>query len=952
MRLISFNFLIAVLICFLIHNAFSSKCQGLATAALTDTIPLDPAVRKGHLANGFTYYIAYSKTPPAKVVMQLTVNAGTVLQDTDQVEHAHVLEHMGFGATKHFRSIFGYLDSIGLRRGADVNGATAADETNYWAVFPADGGEVQSKHLLVMLDFARGIIINPSSVDRERGVVIRETLGVGQMSESSEQFVDQYSKQIFRHSRYAENYRTRDERVAALRALNVKALSRFYDDWYRPNLQGLFIVGDIDVDKVERQVHAMFKDLQNPVPGRPRPTFGVPLTNEGGFMSLASANITNIEVRLSLKRKHRTCYIVGDFKTRLEERLYEEMMRVRFSKISEKYEQVYVSANHYDEKGYYPDLDVLNTRIVLRSNDLKQGLQIVTREFERVILYGFSRDELEQAKRSCLKNDEDLPSSSSIALISQYSRNFLTRGAAPEVGFATDLKHDLLERITVDEVNKRANELLQNLNRDIFILSPSKYADSLPDEATVLLWMSEVKKEAIKPYEQPADFDDSRFLNRIAINKASSLVKSRRYIHDVDVTELALQNGVRVVIKPLKKKSDMNDSEMKIYAFNCKGASSYPIEEYYSARYAAEIVENSGLGGLSKDELEKFFLKRELQGAPFMGFSKTAFSGKSKVENVEMLLQLMCEYYRNPMSDQEAFMNWKKGKERMLAFRMNDPQVTFENMMDSIRGLNAERRFRTRRPLDYVNRDVAFRIYKEQFAASDDMVVIIVGCFDVDKIVKLSSQYIGALPAKKAEGRVTRKVNSTEANDCRGLVHKMYLGKDSLKADVRMILDGIHKFSVRNKIYLEALEFLLQDVLTHRLRDIAGGVYSVYVSALYSHRASGRYVVEVFFSCSPRDVDGLVLAVTEEFEKLIRDGVNQSFLEGLKSKGKASLPDLTTGLNFWTNYLSAQYQVDANPSEVIIKANFWDKIRRKELQKAIKKFVRIKCFNRFIFMPS
>jgi len=240
---------------------------------LASPLPLDPAVTTGTLPNGLRYYIRVNHKPEKRAELRLVVNAGSVLEDSSQRGLAHVVEHMAFSGTTHFKrqELVDYLESTGVRFGADLNASTSFDETIYELTVPTDSAKLFDKGFEILADWSRGLTFDSTELARERRVVIEEwRLGRG----ASARMRDKQFPVIFSGSRYAQRIPIGDKHT--LETAPRAAVKRFYDEWYRPDLMAVVAVGDFDKAQVERKIKAQFASWPAKTKERPRPSFPVP----------------------------------------------------------------------------------------------------------------------------------------------------------------------------------------------------------------------------------------------------------------------------------------------------------------------------------------------------------------------------------------------------------------------------------------------------------------------------------------------------------------------------------------------------------------------------------------------------------------------------------------------------------------------------------------------------
>src|SRR5688572_21507812 len=236
-------------------------------------MPVDPKVRIGKLSNGLTYYIRHNSRPEKRVELRLVVNTGSVLEDDDQLGLAHFMEHMNFNGTRRFpkNELVSYLQSIGVQFGADLNAYTSFDETVYILPVPTDKPGLVDKGLQILEDWAHQAQLDSLEIEKERGVVIEEwRLSRG----ADERMMKQTLPVQYRGSKYAE--RLPIGKKETLEQFSHAALKKFYTDWYRPDLQAVIVVGDIDVNDMEQKIKEIFDDIPAPVSPRKREIFSVP----------------------------------------------------------------------------------------------------------------------------------------------------------------------------------------------------------------------------------------------------------------------------------------------------------------------------------------------------------------------------------------------------------------------------------------------------------------------------------------------------------------------------------------------------------------------------------------------------------------------------------------------------------------------------------------------------
>ena len=228
-----------------------TSAAAVASYGLSQQMPVDPEVVVGKLPNGLRYYVRANGKPGHRAELRLVVRAGSVLEDDDQQGLAHFVEHMEFEGTRHFpgQGIGDFLSALGLSIGPDANAATSYDDTQYTLRVPTDVPGVLDRALLVLEDWAQGASFDQRGIDHERGIVLSEWrlhLGAGERTQ------DKIRRVQLEGSRYADRPPIGNPDI--IEHAQREQLTRFYHDWYRPDLMAVIVVGDVDRDAVAAMI--------------------------------------------------------------------------------------------------------------------------------------------------------------------------------------------------------------------------------------------------------------------------------------------------------------------------------------------------------------------------------------------------------------------------------------------------------------------------------------------------------------------------------------------------------------------------------------------------------------------------------------------------------------------------------------------------------------------------
>ncbi len=428
-------------------------------------MPVDPKVKIGRLSNGLTYYIRQNKKPEQRVELRLVVNSGSVLEDEDQQGLAHFMEHMNFNGTKRFpkNELVSYLQSIGVEFGADLNAYTSFDETVYMLPVPTDKPGLVDKGLQILEDWAHNALLDSLEIEKERGVVIEEwRLSRG----ADERMMKQTLPVQYQGSKYAE--RLPIGKIESLRNFSHAALKRFYTDWYRPDLQAIIIVGDIDVNDMEQKVKETFGDIPAATAPRKRETFPVPDHTEVLTVVAKDKETAFPSVEVLFKKDPLPETTIGDYVRYMNEMLFTGMLNNRFREVTLKPNPPFVGAGSYYGESYARTKDAYQLFANTSDTGMARSLYALMEENRRVLLYGFTPSEFELQKKQIqsfydrIFNEREKEESYKYA--DEYAGNFLVNEPIPGIEWEYDFVKQHLSSVTLQDVNKLAAQWITKNN--------------------------------------------------------------------------------------------------------------------------------------------------------------------------------------------------------------------------------------------------------------------------------------------------------------------------------------------------------------------------------------------------------------------------------------------------------------------------------------------------------
>ncbi len=903
-------------------------------------LDFDPSVITGQLPNGLRYYIRANSRPENRAELWLAVNAGSLLEDDDQLGLAHFVEHMAFNGTQNFekQDLVDYLESIGMQFGPDINAFTSFDETVYTLTVPTDDETILKQAFQILQDWAQGVSFEGEEIDKERGVVIEEwRLGRGAQA----RIRDKQFPVLFKDSRYAERLPIGELEI--LEAAPHDAFRRFYKEWYRPDLMAVIAVGDFDPEVIKEKIHQHFGVLQGPDIARQRPLYPVPDHEETLFAITTDPEATNTVVSVYYKLEKRTQSRLGDYRRQLVEQLYHAMFNARLDELRQQADPPFLFA-FSTSAGLVRTRDVYMQAAAVKDGEVLQGLDTLLTEVERVDRHGFTQGEFERMKSDFLRRYEqayaerDKRESSTFA--GEYMRHFLEEEPSPGIEIELQLVRDLLPTITLAELNKLADEWITESNRVLLVSGPEKQDVQLPDEAELAQVFESVEKREILAYVD-------RVRDKPLVEKlpAPGKVEETRQISEIGVTEWRLSNGPRVVLKP----TDFKNDQILITAFSPGGDSLVQDEDFPSASFATAVLGEGGLGEFDQIELEKALAGTLASVAPFISELEEGLDGSASPQDLETMFQLLYLTVTAPRADAQTFQSLMTRFQTFIENRRARPEAVFADEIALVRYQDhPRRRPPTLELLDQIDLGTAERIYRDRFSDISDFTFFLVGNFDPDEIRPLVETYIGGLPSTGRE-ETWRDVGATPITGPR--IVEVEKGLEP-KSQVRLIWSGPATWSREGQHDISSLADALQIRLREVLREDLGGVYGVGVSGSLIRRPEERFSFSVSFGCAPESVEPLVEAVKREISKAQSDGLAASYTDKVQEiQRRGREVDLREN-GFWLRALKSYYSLDLDPRLILAHEELVERVEPAKLEETAKRYLDLDTTFQAVLYPE
>ena len=895
---------------------------------LTDTIPFDSAVRTATLTNGLKYFVRHNEQPQKRVSLRLAVKAGSVNEADDQQGLAHLIEHMAFNGSAHFKpgELVSYFESTGARLGPHVNAYTSFDETVYMLDLPTDKPDIVAKGLTALADFAGGLTLDPVEIDKERGVVIEEWrggLGAGS------RIRDKQIPVLYFQSRYAD--RLPIGKPDIIRNAPAARLRAFYDTWYRPDHMALIVVGDVDLTAMDQAVRTNFGPLAARAPAAPEPNRVIP-AHQQMLVSVASdPELTASQVQLVRKRAREGDMKVGDYRRGLVRRLMDDMLADRFTELARRPDAKFLAAG---SGGGALNLTVDTFSLSARAPDGKiaDALSAILVEAKRMREFGFSATELDRAKRSISAfydrafAERDKTESESFA--QEYISFFLENEPSPGIAYERQLVQQVLPGITAADVSALVRTLLGDDSRVILATSPQKANVSVPTEADLRNVLAAAEGVTVTAWT------DAPAVGALMASKpAAAAVTSRRDVPALGLTIVRFANGVEAWLKPTDFKNDQ-----VVFALESQGGASLAQPAYLpEAQLSTAFVGLSGFGGIKPLDLQKLLAGKIAGAQPFVGLSTHGINGNAAPADLETGLQLLHQEFVAPNDDADAFALLKRQLGAQVANRGQNPQQVFGEALQRVTTSDHY----TSKPLtpervEALDRTEMASFYRKRFANANDFTFFMVGAFKVDDALPLLARYVGSLPSNpQAAPAKYVNVGITFPNASKS--ESVEKGKEP-RGQTVLSFFAEPTTAPLDQEYVIAATTVLDIVLRDVLREDLGQTYTVGVGLNQALPQRGDGHIDVRFGAAPENLKPMVDRTLQEIRKLQQAPPSADLTNRAKESARRTYEESLRTNAYWLGRFRTVHLFGQDPSLIVTRGERIDSVTPQILQDTFRKY--------------
>lgn len=908
----------------------------------TCMIPEGPQVKKGVLDNGLTYYIQRNPQPQRRIELRLVVKAGSAMEDDDQQGLAHLLEHMAFNGSTHFKKseLVSYLQSIGLRFGADLNAYTSFNETVFMLPLPTQEPKEIQQGVMVLADWAGGLTLRDQDIDAERSIVLEEMRarkGVG------ERVRTQTMPFLLKHSRYVERQPIGTE--ASIMGFNNEAIRRFYREWYRPDLMAVVAVGDLDPVAMEQWILQYFSGLRNPEAGRARNIPVVQPHTQDEVLRVGDHELTQEVLQISLPiQTDAEDATYGTYRSAVKTNVFNAMLQRRLENRAQDTDAPFLgaTAGMGDAiQGY----KTFSLSVVAGRDGLAPGLSAVVDVLNSVRDHGFEPGELQLAKTNMLARMKNAHAegkkTDSSSYAEEYIRNFLTNEAIPGIEAEWPLLNAMFQAMPVEEFNTYARDTLPAAGAPLKLLYSNSTLEGAPTEAALLAMAKwRVQQSGVKT--AALEINDSL----MPVLPTPGTIAQKTLDLATNTHVWTLSNGLTVLVKP----TALRDNQVLMGATRWGGQSLYSDQDKTNAQFAVGTASSMGLGLWSPLQLRDKLTGKVVGLTVDIGAYADTVSGFSTPQDMETLLQLLQLRFQPARIDPPLFQSYLRRSQDAARHTDEQPDTQFAKAMtDALFGEHPRKPdIITPELLGRIDRERAVAIYNERFSSAQGFDFVFVGNMDLDRMEQLVTQYIATLPttpleysAKDLDLRprmVDRNVRVEKATEPKATAVLTYAGMAPGKRRDQYVLG------------------LAMDVVNQRIVDVLrtreGLIYSGGGSGSITLVPTPLYLVRIVLPGAPEHVDAMYSTMLQEIADLTKNGASKeelqkTYLSWFKVRAKQEQDN-----DFWLSQLLQQRQYGEPLADILTVPQLVGAISPVEIQAAFAHYLNPEHLMKATLLPG
>ena len=908
-------------------------------------VPVDKEVRIGKLDNGLTYYIRHNEYPKNQVDFYIAQKVGSILEEDNQRGLAHFLEHMCFNGTRNFpgSSMIKWLETVGVKFGYNLNAYTSIDETVYRiSSVPTERIGVQDSCLMILSDWADGLLLEGKEIDEERSVIHEEWRS---QLPPNMRIMEKLLPELYPDSRYG--HRLPIGTMEVVDHFPHQALRDYYEKWYRPDLQGIVVVGDIDVDRIEGKIKEMFSKIEKPVNPAERVYFPV-ADNEKPIVAFGSDKEQDKYVaQIMFKYDALPDSLKGtmaDVTTAYLLDMAQMMLQVRLNEQGQKADAPFAAAS-----AFYGEFIMAKTKqafqfaMLPKGNSFDEGLKAVYREALRAKRGGFTTTEYARCRTEYLSQLEKAYNNrnqqENKTLAESYVRNFIDKKPIPGIETEYQMMSMIVNQIPVEAVNQVFSQIVSDKNLVVLGMMPAREGESCPKDEDILALLSQVEAENIAPYVD--NVKDEPLVSELP---AAGKVVKENVLSDFGAKEWILSNGAKVILK----KTDFKADEINMMAVAKGGTSVYGNDKAADLMFMPAVLEQHGLGSFTNSELTKLMAGKQVSLKVSLDDYVRRLSGNTTPKDLKTYMEMIYMTFTGLTVTPDEFTAMQNLYKGLIQNQAQNPNFVFQKKVQEYLYSSPNKQVFGVSDIEKANREDILSIIREQLANAAEFTFVFSGNFDEAELKALVEQYIATLPSvkgKKQELKHSPAVEIKSGNEEKEFSLKMEVPQGS----AAVIISGKMPYSFKNRLMASMSAQIISARLLSEVREKEGAVYSIYTQGSQDRLSEVSVVYQTIFQVKPEKKDRALEIIRSEFENLAKETPVEELDKVKEFMVKQITGDEQTN-SYWCSMMAGN---ELLPSEVCVKAEqVIQSITSKEISGYVNEVMKQNNYRVLVMMPE
>ena len=819
--------------------------------------PLSPAnaqmngLRKGKLANGLTYYIYNDGSATGEAQYYLYQNVGAILENDEEMGLAHVLEHLAFNTTDHFpNGVMNFLRSNNLN---DFEAFTGVDDTRY-AVHnvPTNDAKLNENMLWVLRDWCHGVKMTPKDIEKERGIILEEWR---HRSGVDRRLTDAIAPVVYNHAGYATHNVIGSQKI--LETFQQKQVKQFYDKWYRPNMQFIAVIGDVDVDQMEKNIQTVFKTLPakqapavNPqtrqIPDNTTPLYMRFIDPENKSASFGLYQRYEVKGNAPEEDRVRQFIFTKFFNTLAPKRFVMLKNADKESYIAAEVSLSPLVRNYYqmawDMVPYQGnEQKALQQMLAVRDNLRDQGFTAAEFNAEKEKMYNGMKDVLEAKGLGTPDN-----------ALMLFRQNFLYD--IPVQDFRGQINRNLetLVELEVEDMNAWMKSLLNDNNLAFVTYSKSQSEMNITENDLMATLKAKssfsdmAHADGMKPISQLIDFP-----------LTGGKIVSEKQLKTLQAKEWTLSNGAKVLYRNVPELSGKF-----LFAGSAEGGKSIvPAQELANYNAMRSLLMQSGVYNYNRNQLAQWLQGKDINLSLSLEDYSDGIGGNAPVDKADDFFSYLYLILSRQNFSKSAF---DKYIQRNLYVYENRATTGMAAVQDSIQQLLYPVSAMNPRQDEAFFKSVQFDKLQEQFQAhlgdASRFTYCLIGDIPEAKAKELVLRYIGSL---KGEGKpVKTAIQPMDFSSSTPVIKRTFETEtEGGMAEIEISFANKQKLSEREQAALEVMRGLLERRYFDVLREKEHLTYTVGVQSNYTSQPVAGESLNIHLSTAKENADKAVSLV-------------------------------------------------------------------------------------------